>query len=71
MNKISVLILLVFFMISCNKPNGKLTVNDIKFQSIFGTYKKEPQKVYCLLGTGFFRAKHAENSDQFNPKMDF
>jgi len=37
-------------------------LRDIKFESIFG-YPKDSAKVYCLLGSGFFRAPRSDNSD--------
>ncbi|WP_300977803.1 hypothetical protein [Flavobacterium sp.] len=68
MNKITVFFLTVFFAISCKNSNEKLTVSDVKFQSIFGIHKKDPKQVFCLLGTNFFRAKRSENTDQLIEK---
>ncbi len=40
-----------------------LKIEDFKFKSIFGTTAKEPKNIYCLLGTGYFRAPSSSNSD--------
>lgn len=38
-------------------------LSNFKFQSIFGSTDSEPENIYCLLGTGFLRSPHSENSD--------
>lgn len=56
----------VFFVcltVSCQTKTNNSKVSDFTFKSIFGTNSKEPDNVYCLLGTGFFRAPHSGNSD--------
>lgn len=43
---------------------GQLTVKEFKFDSWFGyELNSKAETVYCLLGTGFFRAARAENTD--------
>jgi hypothetical protein len=40
-----------------------LKISDFKFISIFGMTTKEPKSTYSLLGSGYFRAPHSDNSD--------
>jgi len=55
-------ILIAFF--SVLTLNGQtFKISEFKFESIFGTTLKEPDNIYCLLGTGFFRTPRSENSD--------
>jgi hypothetical protein len=44
-------------------PNSSITLKDIKFSSIFGQSEKDSLHMYCLLGTGYFRASRSDNSD--------
>jgi hypothetical protein len=43
--------------------NEELKLKDFKFESIFGSIDSEPDNMYCLLGTGFFRTPRSDNSD--------
>jgi hypothetical protein len=54
-------ILLIFY--SCHGQKINLHLNDLKFESIFGTNSKDSFQTYCLLGTGFFRAPFSKNAD--------
>lgn len=61
-------ILIVSFLGTLNSCSGQekkepLKIADFEFKSIFGMTSKEPKNTYCLLGTGFFRAPSAANSD--------
>jgi len=40
-----------------------LQISDFRFESIFGYQSTDSLHLYCLLGTGFFRAPSSENSD--------
>jgi len=43
---------------------GQWTVKDFKFESWFGgELNSKTETIYCLLGTGFFRAPRADNTD--------
>ena len=50
-------------LMSCNGQTKTVLLSDLKFQSIFGYNSKDSSQVYCLLGTGFFRAPSSKNSD--------
>lgn len=48
----------------CIASYGQLTVKEFKFDSWFGyDLNSKSETVYCLLGTGFFRAPSTENTD--------
>jgi hypothetical protein len=42
-----------------------LKESGIKFESIFGYSRTDSSIVYCLQGSGFFRADRSQNSDSF------
>ena len=48
----------------CITSYGQLSVKEFKFDSWFGyELNSKSETVYCLLGTGFFRAPRTENTD--------
>lgn len=61
----------VFLLITCLPlhtiaqldPAPKVALKDLKFTSVFAYNKKDTLHSICLLGTGFFKAKHSPNSD--------
>ena len=60
-------LIIIFLLISltyfgCNGQAKKLSMAQVKFESIFG-YPEDSSCVYCLLGSGFFRAPRADNTD--------
>jgi len=60
-------IFLLTFTTSCISQNKliELPIQDFEFESIFGNKNgKINDKVYCLLGQGFFRAPRSDNSDE-------
>ena len=63
MKKALFLILAVISLVGCEGQTEKFSLQDVKFQSIFGTNAKNPKQVFCLQGTGFFRADRSENAD--------
>ncbi len=65
---INITFILTIFMSSCNgqsiTPTDTLKVKDFEFDGWFGHRKNiETEHNYSLLGTGFFRAPRAENTD--------
>jgi hypothetical protein len=54
---------LLILFIGCNGQTKNLHLSDLKFESIFGSDNKDSSQVYCLLGTGFFRAPSSKNTD--------
>ena len=42
---------------------GILKVSDLEFNSIFGYKEKSDSKIFCVLGTGFFKTPRSDNSD--------
>lgn len=55
---------LLGLIIYCIPSYGQLTLKGFKFDSWFGyELNSKTETVYCLLGTGFFRAPRAENTD--------
>ena len=48
--------------IGCSSQSKDIKIKEIKFESIFG-YPKDSSCTYCLLGSGFFRAPRADNTD--------
>ena len=62
-------LILSISLLSLNSCNGQrntkeeLKVKDFKFESIFGSIDSEPDNMYCLLGTGFFRTPSSDDSD--------
>lgn len=63
MKKILFLILTSIILICCKEQNDKFSLQNVKFQSIFGASKENPKQVFCLLGNGYFLAEHSENAD--------
>jgi hypothetical protein len=58
------LIIIFGLIFYCIPSFGQLTLKDFKFDSWFGyELNSKSETVYCLLGTGFFRAPSAENID--------
>ena len=58
------LTILLGVFIYCIPTYGQLTLKEFKFDSWFGyELNSTTETVYCLLGTGFFRAPRAENTD--------
>jgi hypothetical protein len=55
-------ILIVLAMLGCSGKK-ELKASDLQFESIFGVKDKKSHKIYCLLGTGFFKAPSSDNSD--------
>ena len=57
------LLLLIFW--SCLQTNAQteLTVEQVKFDGIFGSTELDSTFVYCLLGIGYFRAPSSDNID--------
>lgn len=53
----------LFHIISCEAQTKNIHLSDLKFESVFGTNSKENFQIYCLLGTGFFRAPFSKNAD--------
>ena len=45
-------------------PAPKVALKDLKFTSVFAYNKKDTLHSICLLGTGFFNAKHSPNANQ-------
>jgi hypothetical protein len=41
----------------------ELLLKDFKFNSVFGSSSLDKSSTYCLLGKGFFRTIHSDNSD--------
>ncbi|NNT73248.1 hypothetical protein HKT18_13570 [Flavobacterium sp. IMCC34852] len=64
MRKLFTLLFLVIMLQSCKSQSDKINLNELEFKSIFGENKKDSLNVYCLLGTGFFRAPTSENADE-------
>ena len=63
--KLFFLILTLFFssvQLSCAGQSKEIKLSEIRFESIFG-YPKDKSKVFCLLGSGFFRAPSSNNID--------
>ncbi|MEY5048038.1 MAG: hypothetical protein RLZZ175_1397 [Bacteroidota bacterium] len=63
-----IIISILFILLSIKNSFGQeaktpLKISDFKFESIFGMNTSEPQKIYCLLGSGFFRTPRSKNSD--------
>lgn len=58
------LLLVILTLQICNGQSNKISLKDLKFNSIFGTTAKDSTNIYCLLGTGFFRAPRSDNSDE-------
>ena len=50
-------------IVGCSGQTKPVHLSDIQFKSIFGYITKDSSQVYCLLGTGFFRAPSSKNSD--------
>jgi hypothetical protein len=48
--------------LGCSGQSKKIKLSEVKFESIFG-YPKDSTKVFCLLGSGFFRAPRSNNVD--------
>lgn len=44
-------------------PAPNVALSDLKFNSVFAYNKKDTLHSICLLGTGFFKAKHSPNSN--------
>lgn len=68
MIKLKIIFILIVSIIIIQSGCGKehqnnLSLKELKFESIFGVSEKDPNNIYCLLGTGFFRAPRSENSD--------
>lgn len=42
----------------------KLKARDIRWEEHFGELKAEPDTIYCLMGSGFFRAPTSSNFDR-------
>lgn len=66
MKHLIILTSIILTFTSCNgqeKQVEQLKLSDFKFESIFGTTASEPKTTYSLLGTGFFRTPHSNNSD--------
>jgi hypothetical protein len=57
------LLVLGLNLLSCGVQTKTLFVKDLSFESIFATSTKDTQHTYCLLGTGYFRAPMAKNTD--------
>ncbi|SFQ53047.1 hypothetical protein [Parafilimonas terrae] len=55
----------VFFTSSFGQDNSDLKLADFHFFSMFGVNTKDTNRhvTYCLLGSGFFRTPHTDNSD--------
>jgi len=51
-----------FILLSCKAQKTYIKLVDVKFESIFGSTKGNSDQ-YCLLGSGFFRAPRADNTD--------
>lgn len=59
--KLTIILGLITYFIP---SSGQLTLKEFKFDSWFGyELNRKTETVYCLLGTGFFRAPRAENTD--------
>jgi len=61
-----ILSIILLTLNTCNGQriaNQELKLTDFKFESIFGSIDSEPDNMYCLLGTGFFRTPRSDNSD--------
>lgn len=54
---------LICFFYGCSNRRDNIQLNDLKFNSIFGSVNKKSKRVYCLLGRGFFRTTSSKNSD--------
>ena len=66
MKQLLIIILILLTFSPCKsqeKQKEELKLSDFKFESIFGSTTSEPKTIYCLLGTGFFRAPSSDNSD--------
>ena len=48
--------------LNCSGQSKIINLSEVKFESIFG-YPKDSSKVFCLLGSGFFRAPSSNNVD--------
>ena len=57
-----VALFLCIIQISCSGQPKKIKLSEVKFESIFG-YPKDSSKVFCLLGSGFFRTPRSNNVD--------
>ena len=44
-------------------PAPKVALSDLKFTSVFAYNKKDTLHSICLLGTGFFNAKHTPDAN--------
>ena len=59
-------IIVIFFLsvvqIGCTGQTKKIKISEARFESIFA-YPKDSSRVYCLLGSGFFRAPRSNNVD--------
>lgn len=51
-----------FLYSGCTAQPKTVKLSDVRFESIFG-YSKDSSVVYCLLGSGFFRAPRADYTD--------
>lgn len=62
---VSLLILFLLSFQSCKgqHQNSGITLKNLTFSSIFGQSNKDSLDMYCLLGTGYFRATSSDNSD--------
>jgi hypothetical protein len=58
------LTIILGLIIYCIQSYGQLTLKEFKFDSWFGyELNSKTETAYCLLGTGFFRAPRANNTD--------
>lgn len=58
-----VLTLSIFSVNDLMTQSEKAKLAEFEFNSIFGTKKSEPENVYCLLGSGFFRTPRSNEAD--------
>lgn len=62
-----IILLCGMILMSCRSKksidNSVMRLNEIEFQSIFGTKDKKENEMYCLLGSGFFLTPRSANSD--------
>jgi hypothetical protein len=58
-------VLLLAIITSCNSQieENEIPIEELKFESIFGTIDETSKEVYCLLGQGFFRSPNSDDSD--------
>jgi hypothetical protein len=63
-NKTIIAIIFIFVIIQlCFSQTQKVLLNELSFKSIFATSKNDSLHIYCLLGTGFLKTPHSDNSD--------